>query len=78
MPITTLLRSLGMTTSEILSTFYQSESYKINGDSAITTFDPVKFRGIRLSKDIVSIDSCESLIKKGQRVTPLRVLFGHK
>ena len=70
MPITTLFRSLGMSTKEILSTFYESECYRFEGNTAIAVFNPAKFRGLRLVKDVTDIESGEVLLKKGQRVTP--------
>jgi DNA-directed RNA polymerase subunit beta len=67
--VTVLLRALGMSASDILKTFYQSECYNINGEDVVVSFNAIKFRGAMLDNDIVDIGSGEVLIKKGQRVS---------
>mgnify|MGYP006073973557 CR=1 FL=1 len=70
MPITTLLRSFGMSTSDILDTFYESQTYKLEENGrVITDFIPRLFKGTRANRDIVDIDSGKTLLSKGQRIS---------
>ncbi len=68
--IGSLLRALGMDLSEILSTFYVKQNYeKIDGLWKIN-FDPAKFRGVKLSYDLINAETSEIIAKSGTKITP--------
>ena len=70
MYITTLLRALGLTKAEILKEFYDTVEYKFSKSTWKTTFDPAKFKGMKLFKDIVDAASGEVLIEANTKVSP--------
>ena len=70
MYITTLLRALGLTKNDILNQFYSTIEYKALKGEWKTAFEPAKFKGMKLFKDIVDADSGEVLIEANTKVSP--------
>jgi DNA-directed RNA polymerase subunit beta len=67
MPVTLLIRALGLNTEEILNFFYKTETVTIDGKNLAKSvaYDLLDFQ--RASKDIKDPTSGEILVKKGRR-----------
>ncbi len=68
--ITTLLKAMGYDRQKILKEFYSFVTYEWAKDNLITEFDPIKFRGVKVEKDIIDAETKEIVFKKDTRVTP--------
>ena len=68
--ITTLLRAIGYDKHKILEEFYSFVVYELAKDNFVTKFDPARFKGVKLEKDIVDAKTKKVILKKGMRVTP--------
>lgn len=67
-PVTVLLKALGLTDQDILNTYYQSETVLISDGLLFKKFDPDKIQGRRNSVDILSSDG-DVIVKSGNKVT---------
>jgi DNA-directed RNA polymerase subunit beta len=67
-PVTTLLKSLGYNTEELLRYFYDIEEVSIKGDLAFMKFDPQAAVGQRAPVDIVHPETGELLLKANQKI----------
>lgn len=70
MHVTTLLRSLGMSSSEIIDYFYEKESYKLSSNKWITVFDPSLVVSHKLESDLICADTGKVYLEAGQKLTP--------
>jgi DNA-directed RNA polymerase subunit beta len=68
--VTTLLRALGMSTNDILNTFYTKVKYKKTKLGWVTEFNPDRFKGVKLGSDLVDADSGKVVVEKGVKITP--------
>jgi len=68
--ISTLLRALGMSTSEILSTYYDSWSYKKGKKGWITKFMPETMKGFKLKYDLIDAKTDKTIAEAGTKMTP--------
>jgi DNA-directed RNA polymerase subunit beta len=76
LPVTYLLRALGLSNHDIFTRFYDALSLdycdiKDGVSGWVANFDPSNFKGIRLQYDLVDADSGATLLKKGSRVSPI-------
>ncbi|OSM02442.1 DNA-directed RNA polymerase subunit beta [Magnetofaba australis] len=69
LPVTTLLRSLGMDGEEILNTFYATETFRKNGLLWEKKLDPEALMGARLNYAIVDPTTGEEIVKAKRKVT---------
>ncbi|MBV8939370.1 MAG: DNA-directed RNA polymerase subunit beta [Alphaproteobacteria bacterium] len=67
---TSVLRALGMSTEEILNTYYNSILYKKQKGGWATRFAPESFRGVKLTHDLVDARSGKTVVKAGEKITP--------
>jgi len=65
---TVLLKALGLTSQDILNTYYKTETVTIDGDKYYKIFNPETIEGQKLSIDIVN-KAGEVLIKANRSVT---------
>ncbi|MDG1436702.1 MAG: DNA-directed RNA polymerase subunit beta [Rickettsiaceae bacterium] len=70
LPVTTLLRAVGMTSSEILESYYDLESYEFSKKGWVTEFDLSSVVVNTLLSDLINADNNEVLLKAGQKITP--------
>jgi DNA-directed RNA polymerase subunit beta len=68
--ITTLLRALGMSKHEILSQFYKVVTLTRRGDDYVAPFVAERFKGMKISADIIDADTGEVVLPAGAKVTP--------
>ncbi|MFV9875770.1 MAG: DNA-directed RNA polymerase subunit beta [Rickettsiales endosymbiont of Dermacentor nuttalli] len=68
--VTTLLRALGLTTQEILDTYYDTIIYKKVKKGWAVPFDYEKFKGIKLLRDLVDAKTGETVVEAGIKITP--------
>lgn len=68
--VTTLLRALGFDKNQILTTFYDTVTYKKVKDNWKTRFIPSKFKGLKIYKDIINADNDKLILSAGTKVTP--------
>lgn len=68
--VTTFLKALGLTSDEILSTFYQSVTYKYKKGTWIKPLDLSKLRGVTLDYDFVEADTGETILPAHVKITP--------
>lgn len=66
----TLLRALGMSTQEILSTYYDNWIYTKKHNNWVTEFIPEVMKGVKLKYDLVNAENNEILVKEGTKITP--------
>ena len=68
--ITTLLKAIGYDKQKILNEFYSPVTYKWAKDNLITEFEPEKFKGVKLKRDIIDAETKKIILEKNIRVTP--------
>ncbi len=67
-PVTVLLKALGLTDQDILNTYYKTETVRIEGGRFYKLFDSEKILGQKLSLDIAD-ENGEVLVKANHSVT---------
>ncbi|MDH4133825.1 MAG: DNA-directed RNA polymerase subunit beta, partial [Gammaproteobacteria bacterium] len=72
LPATVLLRALGMTTPEMLSTFFESDAWQIAADSVQLELVPTRLRGEQVDFDIKTPKG-EVIVETGRRITARHV-----
>jgi DNA-directed RNA polymerase subunit beta len=70
LPATTLLMALGMTAQDILQTFYEQVPYEWSEKGWSTPYNPERFRGVKLTHDLVDAKSGELIAENGKKLTP--------
>lgn len=70
LPVTVLLKSLGYSPDNILSTFYDFKIFERLGEKWITRFNVDSFAGTKVKADILNSSDGSILLKKDTRVTP--------
>jgi len=67
-PVTVLLKALGLEESDILETYYDSETIRFTKDGMVKDFDPEKILGRRNSIDIKD-ETGEVIVKANYKIT---------
>lgn len=67
-PVTVLLKALGLTDQDILNTYYETETVEIKDGNLYKLFDPEKTVGRRISLDITD-DKGNVIVKAGYKIT---------
>lgn len=67
-PVTVLLKALGLTDQDILNTYYETETVEIKDGNLYKLFDPEKTVGRRNSLDITD-DKGNVIVKAGYKIT---------
>ncbi|MBA3325461.1 MAG: DNA-directed RNA polymerase subunit beta, partial [Rhodobacteraceae bacterium] len=73
LPVTTLLYALGLDQEGIADAFYDTVTYRKEGNSWATKFFPERERGAKPNHDIVSAATGEVIAEAGKKVTPRMV-----
>ena len=74
LPVTTLLYALGMDQNDIMSTYYDKVSYRLDKSNGwVTRFFPERVRGTRPTSDLVDAATGEVICKAGDKMTPRMV-----
>ncbi|WP_375326423.1 DNA-directed RNA polymerase subunit beta [Candidatus Tisiphia endosymbiont of Nemotelus uliginosus] len=68
--ITTLLRAIGMTTSEIIKFYYDTVTCFVKNDNWATKFIPESITAHRLINDLIDADTGKVILAAGQKITP--------
>ena len=68
-PVTTFLKALGLTTEEILTTFYPIEKYILAPNRIEKVIDPEILLGQKAPLDIHHPETGEVIIKRGRKIT---------
>jgi DNA-directed RNA polymerase subunit beta len=68
LPATILLRALGMSTTEILATFFETDTWQIGKDELRLELVPARLRGLQLDFEIATPKG-EVLVEAGRRIT---------
>ena len=71
-PVTSLLFALGLDGEEILSTFYKTIPYTLDGDSWRMPFDAERLKGVKAVADIIDADTGEVILEVGQEARRAR------
>ncbi|MDD2840015.1 MAG: DNA-directed RNA polymerase subunit beta [Rickettsiales bacterium] len=69
MPITTLLRAMGMNLEDILKSFYKQHSISIEGNKYVTNFDFSKIVGKKFEFDVVDAKTNAVVIPRDTKLT---------
>ena len=69
-PVTSLLKALGMDTEEILSTFYNNLTYVRDGENWRIPYSVDRFRGLKTVTDMVDADTGKVVVEAGRKMTP--------
>jgi len=72
LPATILLRALGMTTPEILSTFFETDTFELSNNEIRINLIPAHLRGEQLDFDIKTTKG-EVIVAAGRRITARHV-----
>ncbi|MFL5216675.1 MAG: DNA-directed RNA polymerase subunit beta, partial [Microvirga sp.] len=72
LPVTALLHALGMTSEEILNTFYNRVSYVRGKNGWQIPYSPDQWRGQKPNHEVVDADSGEIVFKANEKITPRR------
>jgi len=67
-PVTTLLRALGLENEEILNTFYSKTSYKKQKKGWAAKFVPEQFKGIKLPADLIDAKTGKVVAEAGKKM----------
>jgi len=70
LPVTVLLRALGLSTEEVLNYFYISETIEIDGKKLTKNLVPEVLRYQRATSDIKNPKTDEVLVRKDRKFTP--------
>ncbi len=70
LPVTTLLMALGMSSSEILTSYYSIVNYELKKKNWVTDFQPETITLQRLTHDLVNAETNEVVLEAGQKITP--------
>ena len=70
LPVTTLLYALGLSSEEILATFYDVSTFARKKDGWTTEFKPDSLKGIKLAFDLVDAKTNEVVAEVGRKMTP--------
>lgn len=77
LPATIILRALGMSTQEILDTYYDSVTVQVKAGKKETTyalgFEPVFYEGVKLLTDLVDADSGDVIAEAGTKPTRRKI-----
>ena len=73
LPVTTLLYALGMDQEAIMDAYYQTVSFRKEGNGWVTKFFPERVRGTRPPYDLVDAATGEVIAEAGKKVTPRAV-----
>ncbi|MFH2123599.1 MAG: DNA-directed RNA polymerase subunit beta [Pseudomonadota bacterium] len=68
-PVTTLLKAIGYSSTELLRIFYLTNIVRSSGDDYLLSFSPETFQGQRLEFDLINPADGELLAKKGHKVS---------
>src|SRR3954465_3933239 len=68
-PVTSLLKALGMDGEEVLKTFYRHITYKRIKDGWRLPFDATRMRGYKAVNDLVDADSGKVVVEAGKKLT---------
>jgi DNA-directed RNA polymerase subunit beta len=70
LPVTIILRALGMSTEEVLSTFFDTNHYTVDGEDFVLDLVPERLRGEIASFDIsLPGKNGKLLVEQGRRIT---------
>jgi len=72
LPVTALLHALGMTSEEILNTFYKRVSYVRGKNGWQIPYSPDQWRGQKPNHEVVDADTGEIVLKANEKITPRR------
>ena len=67
-PVTTLLRALGMENDSILSTFYTHTIYKKQKNGWSAKFNPEHYKGVKLAHDLIDAKSGKVVAETGKKM----------
>ena len=70
LPITTLLYALGLSSEDILHTFYKSVTYKLTKNGWKTPFDAQRYKGIKPTVDLIDAKTGQVVVEAGKKITP--------
>ncbi len=70
LPVTTLLYALGMSSEEILDTFYGRVTYVRKKGGWSVPFEKDSWRGVKPTFDLVNASNGEVVVETGKKVTP--------
>jgi DNA-directed RNA polymerase subunit beta len=70
LPVTSILRALGMDTEEILGTFYATDMYAKHKKGWSIPFKPESWKGVKPVTDLVDAKSGEVVADAGKKLTP--------
>ncbi len=73
LPVTTLLYALGMDQEAIMDAYYETVSFRREGNGWRTRFFPERVRGTRPPYDLVDAETGEVIAEAGKKVTPRAV-----
>jgi DNA-directed RNA polymerase subunit beta len=68
LPATTLLRALGMSTQEILGTFFENDTFRIGSEDVRLKLIPARLRGEQVDFDLRGTKG-EVIVEAGRRIT---------
>ncbi|HKX91107.1 MAG TPA: DNA-directed RNA polymerase subunit beta [Sphingomicrobium sp.] len=72
LPVTALLHALGMTSEEILNTFYNRVTYVRGKNGWQIPYNAEAWRGQKPNHDVADADSGEVIFKANEKITPRR------
>jgi DNA-directed RNA polymerase subunit beta len=68
LPVTSLLRALGLSTEDILGTFYNKVVYKRHKDGWTAKYHPDSWKGVKLTHDLVDAKTGKVLVEAGKKL----------
>ena len=69
LPVTSLLRAIGMPTEEILGTFYNTLAYKrVKSGGWTTKYMPESWKGAKLTHDLIDAKTGKKVMEEGKKI----------
>ena len=70
LPVTSVLRALGLGDQDILDTFYNTKTIKHQKKGWITDYNPDDYKGVKLVSDLVDAKTGKAVVESGAKITP--------
>ncbi len=70
LPVTSVLRAIGLDNNDILNTFYKTITYTHQKKGWVIEYIPTQWRGVKLERDLVDAATGAIVVEAGQKLTP--------
>ena len=73
LPVTSVLRAIGMESQDILDTYYNKKTLKHQKKGWVAEFNPDAYKGVKLVHDLVDAKTGKAVAEAGTKLTPRKL-----